>query len=1120
MRKPMHSVMLTGLAFLLGCATSARAQITSLSPNTLVFSSAVGTTSAAQTVVLTNIDSKNSLTITGITVSSHFLETNTCGGLPATIAPQGNCTITVQFAPGSAGAINGAITITDGAPGSPDVISLAGTGAGHIGVSPAGLSFGTVAIGKTSSPKTVTLTNNTSTTLNVTSIAASGDYAVTPAGMGGCGSTLGSGASCTENVTFTPTSAQKINGSVAVSASGISPQFVTLTGTGSGTASAPITLTPHSLSFGKQVVGATSKSKTVTVKNTGKTSLAITIAGSGAYLASGSGTKPCGSSLGAGASCTIGAQFAPTTLGAIDGGVSVSYAGTNSPQVVSLSGTGIASVSTSVGSLGFSTQTVNTTSAAQSVKLINQSGAAISISSITATGEFLQTNACGTSLATGASCAISVQFAPTNSGAVLGALAIADGASNSPQIVNLSGVGVTVPRFAYVSNSLDSTLSIYSVSPLTGQLRSNGYANAGLSPTSVTVDTTGRFAYAPDEFGQDVWAFSVGASGGLTLVAGSPFAAGDHPFAVARDPSGRFVYVANFNAHNVSGYTIDDASGALMPVPGSPFAAGVNDFSLASDPTGRFLYTANTGDDTVSGFTIDPNTGALSPVLGSPFTTGAGACPISVAVDPLGRFLYTANECSSNTSAFTIDRGTGALTPAAGSAFAAGTEPACVGVAPSGKFIYVCNALSSNISAYAINASSGALTQVAGSPFPTVNDPASVTFDPSGSFAYATNLNNATAQAYSINPSTGALTALSLIVTQAAPGDLVGTGGAAGVTYTPKFAYVANQQSNNVSGYAINAGTGALTPVAGSPFGAGSSPASVAVNPSGTFAYVANAGSSSVSAYAIDASTGGLAPVAGSPFAIGTSPDGVAVDPSGSFAFVVDQSNATVTPFIINATTGALTQSGQAFATGKNPLSVSVDPSGRFAYVANQGDNTVSAFSIIHPTGVLNGPGSTFATGKSPSAVAVHPTGLFSYVANQGDNTISGFSVDPVKGGLAALSGSPFPAGGGPRSIIIDPTGRFAYVANLSDSTISAFTVNTTTGALTAISGSPFGVGSAPEFVSIDISGAFLYVANGTSGNVSAFSINPSTGALTPVASSPFAAGTAPLSISSSGTLH
>src|SRR5260370_1487722 len=92
----------------------------------------------------------------------------------------------------------------------------------------------------------------------------------------------------------------------------------------------------------------------------------------------------------------------------------------------------------------------------------------------------------------------------------------------------------------------------------------------------------------------------------------------------------------------------------------------------------------------------------------------------------------------------------------------------------------------------------------------------------------------------------------------------------------PKFAYVANENSSNVSAYTIDRTTGALTSVPGSPFAAGSLPFSVAVDSSGKFAYVANFASNNVTAYTIDRTTGALSPLPGSPFAARSNPCSVA----------------------------------------------------------------------------------------------------------------------------------------------------------------------------------------------------------------------------------------------------
>jgi len=109
-----------------------------------------------------------------------------------------------------------------------------------------------------------------------------------------------------------------------------------------------------------------------------------------------------------------------------------------------------------------------------------------------------------------------------------------------------------------------------------------------------------------------------------------------------------------------------------------------------------------------------------------------------------------------------------------------------------------------------------------------------------------------------------------------------------------EFAHVANSLGTGgyVSAFRIDPTTGALTPIPGSPFPAGSVPISVAVDPLGKFAYVANELDNTVSAYSIDSETGALARIPGSPFATGIYPLSVAVDPSGKFAYVSNGSSS------------------------------------------------------------------------------------------------------------------------------------------------------------------------------------------------------------------------------------
>jgi 6-phosphogluconolactonase len=224
-----------------------------------------------------------------------------------------------------------------------------------------------------------------------------------------------------------------------------------------------------------------------------------------------------------------------------------------------------------------------------------------------------------------------------------------------------------------------------------------------------------------------------------------------------------------------------------------------------------------------------------------------------------------------------------------------------------------------------------------------------------------------------------------------------------------EFAYVANEDGSNVSGYIIHAANGHLTPVEGSPFYTGKSgPTSVAVNQAGTFLYVTNhdARDNDVAGFSIDCETGRLTPVPGSPFAAGSGPSAITIDPSGRYAYVSNSGSNNVSAFHIDENSGRLMPvSGSPFAAGSSPSSVAVDSSGQFVYVTNKASNNVSGYTINATTGALTAiSGSPFAAGTSPISVAVDPNDRFVYVANQGSDNISGFSISLPTGGLVALA--------------------------------------------------------------------------------------------------------------------
>jgi trimeric autotransporter adhesin len=214
------------------------------------------------------------------------------------------------------------------------------------------------------------------------------------------------------------------------------------------TAAPSVSLSPTSLAFGNQASGTTSTAQSISLKNTGSANLSITaIQLTGNYPNQYIQTNNCGTSLAAGATCTISVQFAPINLGSITAAVTLTDNASNSPQTASLSGTGTSSPSVSLSptSLAFGNQAGGTISSVQSISLRNTGNGVLSITSISLTGgypnQYIESNNCGTSLAAGAGCMINVQFAPINVGSITAVVTLGDNAGNSPQSVPLSGTG-------------------------------------------------------------------------------------------------------------------------------------------------------------------------------------------------------------------------------------------------------------------------------------------------------------------------------------------------------------------------------------------------------------------------------------------------------------------------------------------------------------------------------------------------------------------------------------------------------------------------------------------------------------------------------------------------------
>src|SRR3989441_899714 len=439
-----------------------------LAPTNLAFGDQrLSTTSPVQTVTLTNSGtatlSITSIALAGLNPGDFAIAAGTTCTNGATVVAGASCLLNLTFTPTAASARTATVTITDDAPGSPQSVSLTGTGVTPPTATLSATSsvFGNQRVGTTSAAQNLTLTNNGGTPLNRTSIPSTGAQAADFAFAAGntCPTGAGSvapGASCTISISFTPaaTGARTATVTITDDAAG-SPQSVSLAGMGIAPA---VTLAPTNLAFGDQRLSTTSPVQTVTLTNSGTATLSITsiaLAGSnpGDFAIAAGTTCTNGATVVAGASRLLTLTFTPTAAGARTATVTITDDAPGSPQSVSLTGTGVTppTATLSATSSAFGNQRVGTTSAAQNLTLTNNGGTPLNLTSITITGAqaadfaFAAGNTCPTgagSGAPGASCTISISFTPAATGARAATVTITDDAPGSPQSVSLAGMGI------------------------------------------------------------------------------------------------------------------------------------------------------------------------------------------------------------------------------------------------------------------------------------------------------------------------------------------------------------------------------------------------------------------------------------------------------------------------------------------------------------------------------------------------------------------------------------------------------------------------------------------------------------------------------------------------------
>jgi 6-phosphogluconolactonase len=324
--------------------------------------------------------------------------------------------------------------------------------------------------------------------------------------------------------------------------------------------------------------------------------------------------------------------------------------------------------------------------------------------------------------------------------------------------------------------------------PATGKLTPIGLVGETVSPSFLAIHPNHKFLYAVNEISNyegkkagSVSSFAMDTKTGQLKLLNTVSSRGDGPCHLALDPTGKWLYVANYGGGSVAEYPVHDdgslgESSAFVQHQGSSVnrgrQSGPHGHSTVLSPDGKSVFVADLGLDEILSYKV----GGLTP-NDPPFTKiAAGSGPRHLAFTPNGKFAYVMTEMTASVVAMKYAGGkfeelqtlpTADMNPSV-----SGAE---IAVHPSGKFVYSSTRGANLIDGFAIDAAKGTLTPIERTPSGG-KTPRNFAIDPTGAFLFSAHQDSDNIAVFRIDAKTGKLTPT---------GDVLEAGNPVCVTFVP-----------------------------------------------------------------------------------------------------------------------------------------------------------------------------------------------------------------------------------------------------------------------------------------------------------------------------------------------
>lgn len=513
-------------------------------------------------------------------------------------------------------------------------------------------------------------------------------------------------------------------------------------------------------------------------------------------------------------------------------------------------------------------------------------------------------------------------------------------------IDTVSGALSPLPNSPY--SVVDADIAIRSLYPL-----ADVPAGAGGMPYYVALDPQGRFLYVSNWGAGKIAAFRVDQrTGSLSHLPGSPYDTGLNPYAIAIHPSGRYLYAGSWQTNSLWAYHIDSKTGVLTGLAQKSFSTGgISPVSIVFNTDGTMGYVANAESASISTFQVSNNTGELSLLHTTQTRPGPWwiTPPIKKEMTPTDYRIYTHGKQSNKLSLYNVHMEENTKVQRIDSLRL--PERSVWALHPRRAVAYVADTIRKSITAYQLDEDKRLFAKVDQSPWPIPATPVDLKIDANGWYLYVLTKDPNKLLAFAIDYKSAALIPVSQPAhVQFTPAELL-------LDPAARYGYVFSKDQKRVSVFSYRQNTGALRYERirfGSPFVLKQKSVAPLIDPGANFILSTDSEHNALGVHQIDALSGAISEIAGSPFKLNANVTKAVVHHSSRYVYVFDQAAAKLYMYSRDAVSGEIDSGHDSVLDLADKTITAITIHNDYIYLADESAHSLLIYRVNPSNGALH----------------------------------------------------------------------------------------------------------------------------------------------------------------------